>query len=94
MKYIKKEGKPERKPPLGRRRDRCEGNINIDLKEITPEGVVYVHLVQDKLQWRTVVNKSMKFTQNDFFTADRLLASRMIVLGVLNASASSLQWRN
>jgi hypothetical protein len=47
-------GKPEGKRP-GRRED----NIRMDLREIWWEGVDWMHLVQDKDQWRASVNTVM-----------------------------------
>jgi len=51
--------KPEGKRPLGRSRHRWEDNIRMDLKEIGCEGVGWVHLVQDRDQWRPLVNTVM-----------------------------------
>jgi hypothetical protein len=49
-------GKPEGKRPLGWPRRRWESNIKKDLKEIRWEGVVWIHLAQDREQWRAFVN--------------------------------------
>jgi hypothetical protein len=49
-------GKPEGKRPLGRRRLRWEDSIRIDLKEIGRKIVDWMHLAQDRDQWRAVVN--------------------------------------
>jgi hypothetical protein len=50
-------GKPEGKRPLGRPRSRLEDNNNkMDLKEIWWEGVDWMHLVQDRDQWRNPIN--------------------------------------
>jgi hypothetical protein len=49
-------GNPERKSPLGRPRRRREDNIRMDLKEVVWEDVEWMHLAQDREQWRTVVN--------------------------------------
>jgi hypothetical protein len=51
---------PERKRPLGRSRRRCEDNIRIDLREIRWEDVNWMHLDQDRDQWRTAVKTVMK----------------------------------
>jgi hypothetical protein len=53
---VKREGKR----PLGRRRGRWEDNIRIDFREIGWEDVDWMHLVQDRNQWRAVVNTVMK----------------------------------
>jgi hypothetical protein len=52
--------KPEGKRPLGRHRFRWEGNIKMHLREIGLEDVDWIHLAQDRDQWRTVVNSVMK----------------------------------
>jgi hypothetical protein len=45
---------------LVRPRRRWEENIRIDLREIDWEGVEWIHLAQDKDQWRALVNTDMK----------------------------------
>jgi hypothetical protein len=52
-------GKPEGRIPLGRSRHRWENNIRMDLREIRWEGVDWIHLAQDRDQWRAVVNTVM-----------------------------------
>jgi hypothetical protein len=52
-------GKPEEKRPHGRPRRRWENNIKMDLKGIGSEGVDWVHVPQDRDQWRAIVNKAM-----------------------------------
>jgi hypothetical protein len=47
-------GKPEGKRPLGRPKHRWEGNIRMYLKEISWEGVDWIHLAQD--HWWALVN--------------------------------------
>jgi hypothetical protein len=47
---------PEGKNPLGRPRRRWEENIRLDLREIRWEVVGWIHLAQDRNQWRAVVN--------------------------------------
>jgi hypothetical protein len=49
-------GKPEGKRQIGRLRRRWEDNIRMDLKEIVWEGVDWMHLAQNRDQWRAVVN--------------------------------------
>jgi hypothetical protein len=49
-------GKPEGRRPLGRPRRRWVDNIKIDLRET---GVDWVHLAQDRDQWRALVNTVM-----------------------------------
>jgi hypothetical protein len=52
-------GKCEGKKPLGRPRRRREGTIRMDLTEIGWEGMDWIHLAQDRDQWRDVVNTVM-----------------------------------
>jgi hypothetical protein len=52
-------GKPEGKRPLGRPRHRWVGNIKMDLREIGWGGMNWIELVQDKDQWRALVNTAM-----------------------------------
>jgi hypothetical protein len=54
-------GKPEGKRPLGRPRRRWEYNIRKDLKEVVWEGVHWIHLAQDRDQWRAYMNSVMDF---------------------------------
>jgi hypothetical protein len=54
-------GKPEGKRPLGRPRHRWEGNIRVDLGETGWGGMDWIHLAQDRGQWRALVNTVMNF---------------------------------
>jgi hypothetical protein len=49
-------GKPDGKRPLGRTRNRWEV---LNLREIGCEVVDWMHLAQDRNQWRAVVNTVM-----------------------------------
>jgi hypothetical protein len=49
-------GKPEGKRPLGRPRRRWEDNIKLDLTEIGWDGMDWLHLAQDRDQWRARMN--------------------------------------
>jgi hypothetical protein len=51
--------KPEGKRPAGIHRRRWEGSIKMNLTEIGLEGVDWIHLAQDRDQWRTLVNMIM-----------------------------------
>jgi hypothetical protein len=51
--------KPQGKRPLGRPRRRWVDNINIDLWEIGWYGIDWIDLVQDREQWRALVNTEM-----------------------------------
>jgi hypothetical protein len=44
---------------LWRTKERWEGNIKVDLKEIGCEDVDWIHLAQDRLFWWAVVNTIM-----------------------------------
>jgi hypothetical protein len=52
-------GKPEWKRPLGSPRHRWIDNIRMDLREKGWEGVDWIHLAQDRDQWRDVMNTVM-----------------------------------
>jgi hypothetical protein len=52
-------GKPEGKRPLGRHNRRWEDVVIMDLMEIMWEGVDWMHLAQDRDQWRSLVNTVM-----------------------------------
>jgi hypothetical protein len=52
-------GKAERKIPLGRPRLRKEYNIKMDLREIGSGGMDWIHMSQDRDQWRALVNTAM-----------------------------------
>jgi hypothetical protein len=43
-------GRPEGKRHLGRPKHRWEGNIRMDLKETGWDGVIWIHLAQDRVQ--------------------------------------------
>jgi hypothetical protein len=49
-------GKPEGKRQLGRPKRRWEDNIKMDLCEIGIDGANWIHLAQDRAQWRAFVN--------------------------------------
>jgi hypothetical protein len=46
----------EGKRPLARTKCRWQDNIEVDLKEIGREGMDWIHLGQDRDQWRTLVS--------------------------------------
>jgi hypothetical protein len=52
-------GRPEGKRPLGRPRHRWEDNINMELREIGIDGVNWIWLAQDRVQWWAFVNTVM-----------------------------------
>jgi hypothetical protein len=52
-------GKPEGKRPQGRPRRRWVDNIKIDLRGIGWDGMDWIHLAQDRDQWRALVNTVM-----------------------------------
>jgi hypothetical protein len=49
-------GRPEGKRPLGRPWHMWEDNIKMDLGEIGIDGVNWIWLAQDRVQWRAFVN--------------------------------------
>jgi hypothetical protein len=49
-------GKPEEKKPLERPKRRCEDNIKMDLREIGWDFMDWIHLAEDRDQWRALVN--------------------------------------
>jgi transposase len=53
--------RPEGKRPLGRPRRRWEDNIKLVLREMGIEGVNWIQLAQDRVQWRAFVNTVMNF---------------------------------
>jgi hypothetical protein len=52
-------GKAEGKRPLGSPRHRWEDNIEMDLRGIGWGGMGWIHLAQDRDQWRAHVNMIM-----------------------------------
>jgi hypothetical protein len=52
-------GRTEGKRPLGRPRRWWEDNIKMDLKETGIDGVNWIQLVQDRVQWRACMNTVM-----------------------------------
>jgi hypothetical protein len=51
--------RPEGKRSLGRPRRRWECNIKMNLREIGIDGANWIHLAQDRVQWRAFVNTVM-----------------------------------
>jgi hypothetical protein len=49
-------GRPKGTRPLGRPRHRWEDNIKMDLREIGIDGVNWIQLAQDRVQWQAFVN--------------------------------------
>jgi hypothetical protein len=52
-------GSPEGKRPLGRPRNRWEGNVKTDLREIGLNGSNWIWLAQDRVQWWAFVSMIM-----------------------------------
>jgi hypothetical protein len=52
-------GRPESKRPLERPRRRWKDNIKLDLREIGIDGANWIHLAQNRVQWRDFVNTVM-----------------------------------
>jgi hypothetical protein len=49
-------GKPEENRPLGRPKRRWVDNIRMDFREIRWNGEDWIHMDQDREQWRVLVN--------------------------------------
>jgi hypothetical protein len=54
-------GRPKGKRPLGSPRCRWEDNTKLNLREIRIDGVNWIHLAQDKVQWWAFMNTVMNF---------------------------------
>jgi hypothetical protein len=70
--------------PFGKRR-RGEDNIKIDVKGTGYEGVNCIHLAQDRVQWRALLNPSMslrvpKYAGNFLTIYTTVSFSRLILL--------------
>jgi hypothetical protein len=52
-------GRPKGKIPLGIPRHRWKDNIKMDLREIGIDGMNWIQLAQDRVQWRACVNMVM-----------------------------------
>jgi hypothetical protein len=50
-------GKPEGKKPIGRPRRRWVNNFKMELRVIELDGLGWIDLVQDRGQWRALMNK-------------------------------------
>jgi hypothetical protein len=48
--------RPDGKRPLGRPRRKWEDNIKMYLRKIGIDGANWIHLAQDRVQWRACVN--------------------------------------
>jgi hypothetical protein len=59
--YIVLVRKSDQMRPIGRPRHRCEYNFKINPKLMESKGVDWVHQVQDKGQWRVVMNVLIKW---------------------------------
>jgi hypothetical protein len=69
--------KPQVKRPLGRPRRRWVDNIKMDLREIGWDGMDYIDVVQDRDQWRALVNTVMNLQNaGNFLSSAQLTASQ------------------
>jgi hypothetical protein len=57
--YMNLVEKPQETEPLGRPVCRWNDNIKMDLKETGWDGVDWIHLAQDRDQWRALLNNVM-----------------------------------
>jgi hypothetical protein len=61
MGEMRNHTKSEWKQPLRRPRYKKEDNMRVGLREIGWEGVDWIHLAQDRDQWKVLVNIVMDF---------------------------------
>jgi hypothetical protein len=54
-------GKPEGNRPLRRPKCRGENNVKMDLREIEWGDMDWIHLAEDRDQWRALVNMVINF---------------------------------
>jgi hypothetical protein len=66
-------GKPIGKMQLGRRRRKWEDNIRMDLRQIGWGGVDWIHVAQDREQWRALANTVMNLRVP--YDVEKLLSS-------------------
>jgi hypothetical protein len=59
--YMVLVGKPEGKRPLGASRRRLEDSVKMDFREIVLFGMEWIHLAQNRNQWRSFVNRGIHF---------------------------------
>jgi hypothetical protein len=52
--------KPERERPLRQLRSRLDDNIEMDLREIRWDGMLWIDHAQDRDRWRALVNMVIK----------------------------------
>ena len=52
-------GKPEGKRPLGRARRRWENNIRMDLREVGYDPGEWIHVAENRDQWRVYIRALM-----------------------------------
>jgi hypothetical protein len=54
-------GAPEEREPLGRPRHRWKNGIKMNIRAIDWGNMDWIHLVQDRNQWRTLMNMVISF---------------------------------
>jgi hypothetical protein len=60
--YMVLVGRPEDKRPLERPRSRSEDNIKLDLREKGIDGVNWIQMAEDRVQWQAFVNMVMNLS--------------------------------
>jgi hypothetical protein len=68
-------GRPEGKRQLGRPRRRWEDNIKTDLRETGFNGVNWIRLTQNRVQWRAFLSTVMNETSSSTKKAGYCLTS-------------------
>ncbi|KAJ4428782.1 hypothetical protein ANN_25775 [Periplaneta americana] len=74
-------GRPKGKRPLGRPRRRWEDNIKMDLREVGYDDREWIHLAQDRDQWRAYVREAMNFRIS---LGEHLIALQQTLLIILS----------
>jgi hypothetical protein len=54
------------KKPFGRPRHKWENNNKINFNEIGCEGVDWIQIAQDNIQWQTLVNMAIPYKAENF----------------------------
>jgi hypothetical protein len=80
-------GRPEGKRPLGRPRHRWGDIIKIELRETEIDGANWIHLAQERVQWRIFVNLAM-----DLRVPQRKQVYSLTIIVTTNFSQNNLHY--